>query len=215
MIVLCANCHRKADLREITEDELFGIKRTIAKGPSQPPVAAQSSSIRVEQQVADQIINVAGSPTIKLPNRGQRKVVVPAPPGAISEAQLREIDDQAARLAKEIGGKVTVGFLKKRIMQDWSLTTVRHLPQSEYASVINFLRRFRLGQRANEPGSVERQRLNREAHAKARNIGWTHDRLSEHCRESYGQSLSNLSINLLRDLCAKLSGLEDQASHMG
>lgn len=210
MIVLCANCHARAQRREITEDELFvlkqklGLKRETAGPASRKIAEIGPQSIHVGEQVADQILNVAGPTTIKVPAGRSRKVVFTAPPGSISDAQLREINDQAARIAKESGGRVAVGRIKKRIMQKWSLTSVRNLPQREYPSVLAFLRRHKWGQRAGETPSQERTRLMRQAHARASNIGWGHEQLSDTCKQWYGSSLGNLSIHLLRDLVSRL-----------
>jgi hypothetical protein len=100
MIVLCANCHAKADRREITEDELFQIKRALrAKqvtfAARVPEVhAASSPSINIGHQDATHIINIAGNGTTVMPPKARRTRVVVAPqPGSISDTQLREIND--------------------------------------------------------------------------------------------------------------------------
>lgn len=173
-----------------------------------------SPTIHVAQQTASQITNVAasGPTTIKVAKGPGRTVVVPPPPGAISEAQLREIDDQAARIEKESGGKATVGFIKKRIKQIWSLTTVRYLSQNDYPDVLDYLRGFKWEQRRQWSPEATRKHLIRTAHAKARNIGWSHDKLSQACREWYGRRFGNLSVHLLRNLVSRLEEMEAQHS---
>lgn len=215
LIVLCSNCHAKAGRREITEDDLFAIKRRLAQGtaPNQRVPERASYTFYVGQQTASQITNIAtdGPTTIKITKGRGRGVVVPPPQGAISEAQLREIDDQAARIAKESGGRTTVGFVKKRIKQMWSLTSVRHLPEQDYPEVLDYLRKFKWGQRGRVSPAAERGLLTRKAHAKAANVGWSHGKLSETCTKWYGRSFGNMSIHLLRDLVSRLEDVEAQS----
>ena len=52
-------------------------------------------------------------------------------------------------------------------------------------------------------------RLIRELHAKARNIGWSHDSLSLKCREWYGYSVRDLSTNLLQDAVSKVAEIAE------
>lgn len=99
MMVLCANCHARAGRHEITEDELFQMKRTLqashrtvhAAGPSSG--AARSSKMKIGYQAADSIINIAGDNTTVRPPKKRTTVVIAPQPGSISDAQLREIND--------------------------------------------------------------------------------------------------------------------------
>ena len=211
MIVLCANCHARADRREITQDELFALKRTGCSNVSKASMVAAAAgqpAIHVSSQSAAQILNIAGSPNISIRASKRRPVLVTAPPGSVSEAQLREIDEEAARIANEAGSKVTVGFIKKRIMQQWSLTAMRNLPASEYSAVIAYMRKLRWVQRAREAPSAERGRLVRQIHAKANTVGWSHERLTAACVQWYGRTIGNLSVHLLRDTIARLDDIE-------
>lgn len=186
------------------------IVKILRKYPDVEESYFPSKGIRISKQVADTITNISGPTTINPPKGKRTTVIVPLPPDAISEAQLREIDRVAVQIMKESGGKTSVGFIKKRIKQDRSLTTIRHLSQKDYPDVLRYLRRFTFNQRKSESPSFESKRLNRQAHAKAKNIGWDHDRLSDECKKWYSRSLSNLSLDLWRDLIRKLTELEEQ-----
>jgi hypothetical protein len=216
MIVLCANCHARADRREITEDELFRMKRALRA--SQPGFgtggldgrAPASPLINIGRQAAENIINIAGDHTTVRPPKGRRPRVVIAPqPGSISDAQLREIDERASKIAGESKGRTTVGFIKKRIKDKFHLTAVRNLPSSEFPAVMSFLRKWKWAGRSDESPEEERTRLISELHAKAGNIGWSHDSLSMKCREWYGYSIRDLSTNLLKDAVSKLAEIAE------
>jgi hypothetical protein len=213
MIVLCANCHARAHRREITEDELFQLKRVLRV--NQPTASTErhdgTPRMSIEHQNADSIINIAGNNTTVRPPRRQTKFIIAPQPGSISEAQLREINDRAAKIAAESKGRITVGFIKKRIMQKYSLTMVRNLPTSEYPNVMADLRRWKWAGRSEESPREERNRLVRELHAKASDLGWPHEFLSHKCREWYGYSIRDLSSNLLKDAVSKVAALLDSA----
>jgi hypothetical protein len=218
MIVLCANCHARADRREITEDELFQMKRALRAsqpGPGTQGLDGHASafpSINIGQQAADNIINIAGPNTTVRPPKARRTTVVIAPqPDSITDAQLREINDRASRIAAESKGRTTVGFIKKRIKDRYHLTAVRNLPASEFPAVMSDLRKWKWKGRSNESPDEERSRLIRELHARAGNIGWSHDTLSLKCLEWYGYSIRDLSTNLLKDAVSKLAEIAENA----
>jgi hypothetical protein len=218
MIVLCANCHARADRREITEDELFQMKRALRA--KQPGFAARGQDgratacpyISIGHQDASHIINIAGNGTTVIPPKARRTSVVIAPqPGSISDTQLREINERAAKIEKESKGKTKVGLILKRIKDTHHLTALRNLPASEFPSVMSDLRIWKWAGRSNESAREERARLNRELHAKAGNIGWSHEALSLKCREWYGYSIRDLSPNLLKDAISKLAEIAENA----
>jgi hypothetical protein len=215
MIVLCANCHARADRREITEDELFQLKRVLQL--NQPALSTggpgrrvpSSSTMNIGHQAADNIINIAGDNTNVRPPKRRTTVIIAPQPGSISDAQLREINDRAAKIEAESNGRTTVGFIKKRIMQKYSLTAVRNLPASKYPDVMGDLRKWKWAGRSKETPHEERNRLIRELHAKAGNLGWPHEFLSLKCREWYGYSVRDLSTNLLRDAVSKVAEISE------
>jgi signal transduction histidine kinase len=215
MIVLCANCHARAGRREITEDELFQMKRALqVNQPALPTAgpgsrASGSSTMNIGRQAADNIINIAGDNTTVRPPKKRTTVIIAPQPGSISDAQSREINDRAAKIAAESKGRTTVGFVKKRIKQKYHLTAVRNLPASEYPAVMADLRKWKWAVRSEESPQEERNRLLRELHAKAGNIGWSHEFLSLKCREWYGYSVGDLSTNLLKDAVSKVAEISE------
>jgi hypothetical protein len=166
-----------------------------------------SSSINIGHQAANHIINIAGDHTSIRPPK--TTVVIAPQPGSISDAQLREINDRAAKIAAQSKGRTTVGFIKKRIKDTYHLTAVGNLPASEFPAVMSYLHVWKWAGRSNESPEEERKRLIKELHAKARNIGWSHDALSLKCREWYGYSIRDLSTNLLKDAVSKLAEIAD------
>lgn len=167
--------------------------------------------MRIGHQAADSIINIAGDNTTVRPPEKRTTVVIAPQPGSISDAQLREINDRAAKIEAESKGRITVGFVKKRIKDKYHLTAVRNLPASEFKAVMDDLRKWKWAGRSEESAQEERTRLNRELHAKAANIGWSHDFLSLKCREWYGCSVRDLSTNLLKDAVSKVAGISESA----
>jgi hypothetical protein len=182
-----------------------------------PPTTYEDKrTIHVEQQNAEQIINVAGSPVFKFPRKSPKKVFVTNVPDAISDAQLLEIKEQAARIAEASGGKTSVGFILKRIKQEWSLDALRNLSRQNYPAVLEYLRRFKYAKFRSQSPAVERARLIRQLHATASNIGWSHEQLSQACKTWYGRSIANLSIHLLHDAVARLKKKEEESlPHVG
>lgn len=212
-IVLCRNCHSRADRGEISQNELFERKKALANQIHKELSNAlgivdrsYSRVFNIGQQNAKQILNVAGHATIRVPKK-VKKIEVPAPEGSVSEQQLREIDDRAAAISRESEGKTSVGFIKRRIMQDFSVTAMRFLRQDDFPKILGYLRRFREHNRRDEPAASRRSRLLREVHAKASRLGFDHDKLSEECKNRYGCSMSNLSPHLLKDM---IKWLEDR-----
>jgi hypothetical protein len=213
MIVLCANCHARADRREITEDELFQLKRVLQANQPAASTAGRNSrlTVNIGHQDADSIINIAGNHTTVRPPKKRTTVIIAPQAGSISDAQLREINDRAAKIQAESNGRTTVGFIKKRIMQKYSLTAVRNLPASKYPDVMAYLRKWKWAGRSEETSQGERNRLIRELHAKARGIGWSHELLSLKCREWYGYSVRDLSPNLLKDAVSKVGDISQNS----
>jgi hypothetical protein len=167
--------------------------------------------MNIGYQAADNIINIAGDNATVRPPRKRTKVIIAPQPGSISDAQLREINDRAAKIAAESKGKITVGFLKKMIKNKYSLTAVRNLPASQYPAVMADLRKRKWAGRSEESPREERNRLIRQLHPQAGNIGWSHDTLSLKCREWYGYSVRDLSTNLLRDAVSKVAEISENA----
>jgi hypothetical protein len=217
MIVLCANCHARAGRREITEDELFEMKRALRANQLVPPIggpgghAPAKSTMKIRHQTADNIVNIAGDNTTVRPPKKRTTVIISPQPGSISDAQLREINDRAAKIQVESKGRASVGFIRKRIISKYHLTALRNLPASDFAAVMDYLRRWKWGVRSEESPQEERSRLNRELHAKAANIGWSRDFLSLKCREWYGHSVRDLSTNLLKDAVSKVAEISESA----
>jgi hypothetical protein len=159
-------------------------------------------------QRARQITNVRGDLNIRSGRARRSHTSPPPPPNAISDAQLKEIHDQVARIAEESGRRTTFGFVLRRVKAKWSLTSVRYLSQEKYPEVLDYLRRFKWKQREGESPASERIRLRKHVHAIAANQGWNHDRVSLICRQFYGCSLTSLSTNLLRDLVERIKEIE-------
>ena len=159
-------------------------------------------------QRAHQITNVKGDLNIRSSNARRNVMSLAPPPNAISDAQLKEINDQVARIVEESGHRTAFGFVLRRVKAKWSLTSVRYLSQEKYPEVLDYLRRFKWKQREGESPASERIRLRKQVHAIAANRGWNHDRVSLVCREWYGCSLTSLSTNLLRDLVERIKERE-------
>lgn len=231
LIVLCSNCHAKADRRVITEDYLFDLKRRLVQNAQQgkkrteDSAVTSSGSIYVGQQTAQQIANISGPTTVKISSDPRPKVKPPrtgdaAPGQEITAEQAEELREWIIDLVEQWARRKKRG---KPIPADYSreygefnakydLSSYNKLPASRFTDARAYLEKKFYSRRQGATKKQERWRLIGGIKAIQKKLSMTDEDYREHLRRLTGKdSTRDMSPEELRKVFRAFKTMQQES----